>query len=70
MAERELEEDMSLEDRGIGHLFQGESPDVVWDTWELIEEWACEECAEQCLEALGNSIWTKIIRWGMGVGDM
>ena len=25
-----------LEDWGIGHLFQGEAPDVVRDTWELV----------------------------------
>ena len=34
--ERELEEEMGLEDRGIGHLFQGENLHVVQDTWQLI----------------------------------
>ena len=31
--ERELKDEIGLEDRGSGHLFQGEDSDVVRDTW-------------------------------------
>ena len=52
----ELEEEMGLEDRGIGHLFQGGAPDVVRDTWELVAEGACEEYDEQCLRLGGRHL--------------
>ena len=61
MDERELEEEMGLEDWGIGHLFQGEAPDVVRDTWELVAERICAEYGKDYLEALGDGIWTKNI---------
>ena len=57
---------MGLEGRGIGHLFQGETPDVVRDTWELVAEGACEKYGEQCLEALGDGVWTKNYSMGNG----
>ena len=47
-----------MEDRCIGHLFNGEAPDVVRDTWELVADGACEEYGE-CLKVLGNGVWTK-----------
>ena len=43
---------------------------MVWDTWELVAEGACEEYGEQCLEALGDSVWTKNNSMRKGVSDM
>ena len=45
---------------GIGHLFQRGGPDVVWDTWELVAEGACEEYGKQSLENLEECLDKKL----------